>query len=225
VKRRVLVVEDDSHTADWLRIYLERAGYRVFSAPDGTGGLKSLETNQADLILLDLMLPDGDGREFCRQIRLTSDVPVIMLTALSARNDRLEGLAGGADDYVTKPFDPDELLLRMEAVLRRYKGQVRRILRCGPLYLDRDRGEFTLFGEPVRLSGVQRDIMALFMENCNCILSRSQLMEQALPPGEEVFDRAVDTHIQRLRKLIHREGFEPLQTVYGEGYRLVWEDE
>jgi len=224
VKRGILVIEDDDQTARWLRIYLERAGYGVSRACSLGEGRTLLERGEADLVILDLLLPDGDGRDFCREVRASSDIPVIVVTALSSRDARLEGLSGGADDFITKPFDPDELILRMEAVLRRSKSQVRRVIDCGPLTLDRDRGLFTLFGEPIRLSGIQRDLMAQFMEHPNAILSRQQLMERALSTRTEIFDRAVDTHIQRLRKLIHREGFEPLQTVYGQGYRLVWEE-
>ena len=225
MSRNILVIEDDRQTADWIRIYLERAGFSAEPALCAREARALFREHTYDLILLDLMLPDGDGKEMCSEFRRESEIPIIMLTARSARSDRLQGLSGGADDYITKPFDPDELVLRIKAVLRRTSGSIMERLSCGPMILDQREGLFTLFGETVRLSTIQREIMAALMGHANCILSRQQLIDMAYRREFDGYDRAVDTQIQRLRHLIHRDGFKPIETVYGEGYRLVWRDD
>jgi DNA-binding response OmpR family regulator len=215
----ILVIEDDQSAARWIKIYLERAGYTTLTAQDGVTGLAMARSQNPTLILLDLMLPGMDGREICRILRQESDTPIIMLTARSTRSDRINGLDGGADDYITKPFDPDELVVRIKAVLRRSKGQVRQSLTCGPLQLDLKSRELTFQGEPVELSQAQFALLVVFMNNKNAVLTRNQLIEQAFDNNFEAFDRAIDSHIGRLRKLIHRSNFKPLKTIYGSGYK------
>ena len=220
MSRPILVIEDDTSSARWVEIYLKRAGYSVVLAHDGITGLDMARKVNPALILLDLMLPGMDGREICRILRRESDVPIIMLTARGAKSDKLDGLDGGADDYIVKPFDPDELIVRIKSVLRRYKGHFKISLECGHLHLDNETHEITLEGEPISLSKAQYTIMAVFMNHPNMILSRNQLIAQAFDNDYEAFDRAIDSHIRRLRKLIHRVNYQPLKTIYGSGYKL-----
>ncbi len=216
----ILVIEDDTSAARWIKVYLERAGYSVVLAHDGITGLEMARIDTPSLILLDLMLPGLDGMEICRILRNESDIPIIMLTARGAKRDKIDGLDSGADDYIVKPFDPDELIVRIKSVLRRYKGHFKKIIKCGLLHLDTETHEITLEGELISLSKAQYTIMAVFMNHPNIILSRNQLIDQAFDNDFEAFDRAIDSHIRRLRKLIHHENYKPLKTVYGAGYKL-----
>jgi len=220
LSRPILIIEDDSSSAKWVEIYLKRAGYSALLAYDGITGLKMAREENPALILLDLMLPGLSGEEICRQLRNESDVPIIMLTAKGSKSDKIGGLDGGADDYIVKPFDPDELIVRIKSVLRRYKGHVRKIINCGQLRMDTDTMELSVDGETISLSKAQYAIMVVFMNHPNIVLTRYQLIEQAFDNDFESFDRAIDSHIRRLRKLIHRVNFEPLKTIYGTGYRL-----
>ena len=216
----ILIVEDDTTSAKWVEIYLKRAGYTPIIAYDGLTGLKIARRDKPDLIVLDLMLPGLDGMEICRILRRESDVPIIMLTAKGAKRDKIEGIDGGADDYMVKPFDPDELIVRIKSVLRRYKGQVVKISDCGNLRLNDNTRELTVEGHPIILSSAQYALMSVFIGHPNIVLSRNQLIEQAFDNNFEAFERAIDSHIRRLRKLIHRKNFEPLKTIYGLGYKL-----
>lgn len=216
----VLIVEDDRTTADWIRLYLEREGFEAETASDGRRGLDMVRSLRPDLVILDLMIPRISGTDLCQIIRNTSDVPIIMVTAKGAREDRIDGLAKGADDYVVKPFDPDELIGRVKAVLRRTRREVVHTLRCGPLEMDLERETAFLNGNELELSHAQLSLLRVFMRHPRMTLSRNQLMEQAFDNNYDCYDRAVDTHIKRLRKIIHRDDFKPIQTVYGIGYRL-----
>ena len=153
------------------------------------------------------MLPHMNGMEICRILRRESDVPIIMLTAKGAKENRIQGLDDGADDYMVKPFDPDELIVRIKAVLRRSRGQVQKIVTCGDLTIDVDSGEVHLEGRLIKLSAAQFAILSAFMHHPNTILTRTQLIEQAFNNNFEAYDRAIDTHIRRLRKLIHQDNF------------------
>jgi len=217
----ILIIEDETRIAEWIKIYLERAEFSTEIAFDGREGLKKARSYNPDLIILDLMLPFLDGMDLCRILRRESEVPIIMLTAKGAKEDRINGLDGGADDYIVKPFDPDELVVRVKAVLRRYKGQVQSVLTCGKITLDENTRDVLIDGETVKLSQAQFAILSAFMHHPNILLTRSQLIEQAFNNEFESFDRAIDTHIRRLRKLINRDNFEPIQTIYGAGYRLI----
>ncbi|MCD6396719.1 MAG: response regulator transcription factor [Spirochaetaceae bacterium] len=220
MNRPILVIEDDTSSAHWIKVYLERAGYAVVLSHDGVTGLESARKVNPAMIVLDIMLPGLDGREICRILRKESDVPIIMLTARGAKSDKIESLSEGADDYIVKPFDPDELIVRIKAVLRRYKGNVRSIIKCGLLYMDERSRKISIDGDQIELSKAQYTIMAVFMNHPNTILSRSQLIDQAFDTDFEAFDRAIDSHIRRLRKLIHRKNYEPIKTYYGSGYKL-----
>lgn len=216
----ILVIEDDIVAAKWVKVYLERAGYSTVLAHDGMSGLEMVRKTHPSLIVLDLMLPGLNGKEICRIVRNESDVPIIMLTALGAKRDRINGLTGGADDYIVKPYDPDELVVRVKTILRRSGGFPTKNIECGLLHLDEDTQEICVDGKSVQLSKAQYSIMAVFMRHPNSILTRNQLIEQAFHNDFESYDRAIDSHIRRLRKLIHRENYKPLRTIYGSGYKL-----
>jgi len=224
MNRSVLIIEDDNRIADWIKIYFERAGYVAEIAHDGEAGLSLARSLAPDLIVLDLMLPRLDGMEVCRILRRESDVPIIMLTAKGAQPDRIAGLEGGADDYIVKPFDAEELVARAKAVLRRANGRVQQELVCGMLTLDESTQQVTLDGQPVKSSQAQFALLAAFMRHPNQVLSRDQLIALAFDDDFDGYDRAIDTHVRRLRKLIHRGDYQPIQTVYGAGYQFVVED-
>ena len=178
-----------------------------------------------DLVILDLKLPRLDGVELCRILRQESDVPVIMLTAREAHVDRIIGLDTGADDYIVKPFDPEEVIARAQAVLRRASGRVQKVLTRGNISLNETAQSVTVNEEPVILSQAQIALLSTFMRHPNQVLSREQLISLSLHQEFQGFDRAIDSQIARLRKQIGRDGKQPIQTVYGAGYRFVVEDE
>ena len=221
----VLIVEDDARIANWVKVYFERAGFSAEVAHDGETGLNLARELEPDLMILDLMLPRLDGVELCRILRRESDVPIIMLTAREAHTERISGLDSGADDYIVKPFDPDEVIARAHAVLRRVKGKVQQVLTCGNITLDETTRTVTVDEEPVPLSQAQIALLATFMRHPNQVLTRDQLISLTFNDEFEGFDRAIDNQVARLRRQINRGGRQPIQTVYGAGYRLVAEDE
>ena len=223
--RCVLIIEDDQRIADWVKIYFERAGFLAEIAHDGQAGLERARSLCPDLIVLDLMLPGMEGMEVCQVLRMESDVPIIMLTAKGGQLDRIHGLERGADDYIVKPFDPDELVARAKAVLRRYHGRVQSTLKCGSLTLDESTHKARWEDLPIELSQAQFAVLAALMRHPNQVLSRAQLIAMAFNNNFEGTDRAIDTHIRRLRKLIHQDVFQPIQTVYGAGYKFVCEEQ
>ena len=178
-----------------------------------------------DLIILDLMLPRLDGVELCRILRRESDVPIIMLTAREAHAERVIGLDSGADDYVVKPFDPEELIARAQAVLRRVKDRVQQVLTQGDITLNESTRSVTVYGEPVDLSQAQIALLSTFMRHPNQVLTREQLISLTFNDEFDGFDRAIDSQVARLRRQIGRDGRQPIQTVYGAGYRYVAEGE
>ena len=221
----VLIIEDDLRIADWVRIYFERAGYTAEVAHDGQTGLNLARSLAPDLIILDLTLPRLDGVELCRILRRESDVPIIMLTAREAPAQRIIGLDSGADDYIIKPFDPKEVIARSEAVLRRVQGKVQQLLTSGAISLNETTGTVTVNEEPVELSQAQITLLATFMRHPNQVLTRDQLISLTFQHEFDGFDRAIDSQVARLRKRISHEGNQPIETVYGAGYRFVAEDE
>ena len=221
----VLIVEDDTRIANWVKVYFERAGFVAEVAHDGESGLAQARDLAPDLIILDLMLPRLDGVELCRILRRESDVPIIMLTAREAPAERIIGLDSGADDYVVKPFDPQEVIARAEAVLRRVKDKVQRVLTCGNITLNETTSVVIVDKEPVALSQAQIALLSTFMRHPNQVLTRDQLISLTFNDEFEGFDRAIDSQIARLRRQISRDGSQPIQTVYGAGYRFVVEDE
>jgi DNA-binding response OmpR family regulator len=223
MNRTVLIIEDDTRIAEWVKIYFGRANFSAEVAHDGASGLKLARSLAPDLIVLDLMLPKLDGMELCRILRQESDVPIIMLMAKGKQPDRILGLESGADDYIVKPFDPDELVARAKAVLRRSHGRVQSTLSCGNLTLDVSTQQARLADQPIDLSQAQFAVLSALLRHPNQVLSRAQLIALAFNNFESS-DRAIDTHIRRLRKLIHQGEFQPIQTVYGVGYKFRCEE-
>ncbi len=220
----MLVVDDDDTVAGVVVSYLERAGHQADHARDGQAALDLVATQAPDLIVLDLMLPKIDGLEVCRRVRRTHpDLPVIMLTALAEAEDRIAGLEVGADDYVTKPFSPRELLLRIESVLRRAGAsrQPAQLLVAGPITLDRAARRATRDGEELSLTVRELELLAYLLEHPGIAFNRDQLMREVW--GWTFGDQStVTVHVRRLREKIEVDPTNPtlIKTVWGVGYRL-----
>jgi DNA-binding response OmpR family regulator len=218
----VLVVDDDPTVSDVVRRYLERAGYGVSLAADGVTALNEYARRRPDLVILDIMLPGLDGLEVCRRLRLQADsAPIIMLTALGEETDRIAGLQLGADDYVTKPFSPRELVLRVQSVLRRSQPrQVDRPIEDGDLRIDPVRRLATLDGAELALTVREFDLLYYLMAHPGVALKRADLLEAVW--GWTFGDQStVTVHVRRLREKIERDPANPerIQTVWGVGYR------
>jgi DNA-binding response OmpR family regulator len=219
----VVLVEDDTHIADLVSLYLDQSGFRVYQAADAETGLRAVADRAPRLVILDVGLPgDVDGLEICRRLRATSDVPVIMLTARDGEIDRVLGLELGADDYVTKPFSPRELVARVKAVLRRSDATARRngpaVLTVGAIEVDLGRAEARVAGAPVDLTTREFALLQHLTENQGLALSRRQLLDGAWGADWYGDERTVDVHVRQLRKKLG--DALPLSTVRGIGYRL-----
>jgi DNA-binding response OmpR family regulator len=220
-ERTVVVVEDDPSIADLIELYLRGAGFRVLQAASGERGLQLIEQHRPAMVLLDIGLPDIDGFEVCRRIRSTNNLPVLFLTARDGEVDRVLGLELGADDYVTKPFSPRELVARVKAILRRGQpvADDASVLDIGDgVELDLPRREVRVKGSPVLLATREFDLLAFFARNQGIALSRQQLVDGVWGADWYGDDRTVDVHVRQLRKKIGDE--LPLATVWGIGYRL-----
>jgi DNA-binding response OmpR family regulator len=218
----IVVIEDDPNIADLVDMYLRREGFRVIQASTGQAGLEATARERPRLVVLDIGLPDRmDGLEVCRTLRSTSDVPVVILTARDAEVDRILGLELGADDYVTKPFSPRELVARIRAILRRSEPSARSNagpLRVGDVSVDLDRHEVRVGAEVIALTSREFDLLAHLAENEGLVLSRRQLLDGVWGANWVGDDRTVDVHVRQLRKKLG--GALPLSTVWGVGYRL-----
>ena len=220
----VLVVDDEPKIAKLAKDYLERGGFRVVTVGDGTSAVQTTRSERPDMIVLDLNLPGMDGLDVCRQIRRISDVPIIMLTARVDETDRLIGLELGADDYITKPFSPRELVARVRAVLRRAQGGVRQpgLIRVGNLDIDVDGYRVSRNGESLDLTRNEFVVLSVLAQHPGQTFSRAQLIDRRHGVAYEGFDRSVDSHIKNLRRKIEPDPSDPtyVQTVYGVGYRF-----
>jgi DNA-binding response OmpR family regulator len=217
----VVLVEDDANIADLVNLYLREAGFHVYQAVDGARGLQHVRERQPKLVILDVGLPGGmDGLEVCRQLRRTTDVPIIMLTARDGEIDRVLGLEMGADDYVTKPFSPRELIARVRAILRRTEGPRRDsdVIVAGDVEIDSGRREARSGGEVVPLAAREFDLLHYLAEHAGLALTRRQLLDGVWGADWYGDDRTVDVHVRQLRKKLG-DGL-PLTTVWGVGYRL-----
>jgi DNA-binding response OmpR family regulator len=222
--KKILVIDDEPKIVEICRDYLKAAGFEVASAEDGPRGLAAARHEQPDLIVLDLMLPGMDGLDLCRQLRKESNVPVIMLTARVDEVDKLVGLELGADDYITKPFSPRELVARVRTVLRRTSGDHSMdVLRVGELTLDRGRYILVLSGREEALTPTEFEILYTLASQPGRIFTRSQLLNAVHGVAFESYERAIDSHIRNLRRKLEVSEEEPryIITVYGVGYKFV----
>lgn len=219
----ILVVDDEPKIARLARDYLEKNGFRVVTAGDGQSALTTARRDKPDLIILDLMLPQIDGREVCKILRKESDVPIIMLTALSEEVDQITGLEIGADDYITKPFSPRALVARVRALLRRTTGDVKapHVIRVGELEIDSEKYSVTYQNNPIKLTPIEFKLLQLFASHQGQTLTREQILEN-LHGVASSFDRSVDSHIKNLRKKLEQASNQNMiETVYGIGYRFT----
>ncbi len=228
---RILIVEDDHDIARLVQLHLEDLGCRVEHAADGTSGLRRVENDGFDLVILDLMLPGVDGLEICRRVRARRDyTPVLMLTARSSGTDRVVGLEMGADDYLVKPFDVPELVARVKAILRRVEAlraeaadRTPHPLRHGAIVVDPGRRTASVDGRPVELTAREFDLLAHFVRHPGQVFSRAQLLDRVWGYGHGGYEHTVNTHINRLRAKIEPDPSKPalIRTVWGVGYKLA----
>ncbi|MFL5804056.1 MAG: response regulator transcription factor [Roseiflexaceae bacterium] len=222
--QRILIVDDERKLVQGLVGYFRQAGFETITAYDGRMALDIARRDQPDLIVLDLLLPELDGMEVCRQIRRTSSVPIIMLTARVEEADKLIGLELGADDYITKPFSPREVVARARAVLRRASGVLipAAVLRGGDVTLDVERRAVQAGGRLVELTPTEFDLLAALMRNAGRPLSRAQLLDATQGDAYAGYERTIDAHIKNLRRKIEADPANPQQilTVFGVGYKF-----
>jgi two-component system, OmpR family, alkaline phosphatase synthesis response regulator PhoP len=222
---RVAIVDDDEKLVKLLRAYFEKDGWSVLVASDGLKGLQLIRDSRPDLVVLDIMLPGIDGWELCRRLRQDNDVPVVMLTARDEETDRLIGLELGADDYVTKPFSPREVVARAKAIMRRAHRAVvkREPIRIGPLIVDTEMHEVRRDELLVELTPTEFKILELLAGQPGRPFTRLQIIEQVQGEVFEGYERTVDAHIKNLRHKLGDDGKEPvyIQTVYGIGYKMT----
>ncbi len=219
----ILVVDDEPKIIRLARDYLEKNGFRVVTAADGQSALTTARREKPDLVILDLMLPQIDGREVCRILRRESDVPIIMLTALSEEIDQVTGLEIGADDYITKPFSVRALVARVRALLRRTRGEVKapEVVRAGGLEIDSEKHLATFNGSPLKLTPNEFRLLYLLASRPGQTLTREGLLDDLHGVASNT-DRSVDSHIKNLRKKLEAASGKPLiETVYGIGYRFT----
>lgn len=226
--RKILVVDDEKKLVELIKLYLEKDGYQVLVAYDGRQALELARQKQPDLIVLDLMLPEIDGLDVCRILRAESKIPIIMLTAKTTEEDKLLGLDLGADDYITKPFSPRELLARVRAVLRRV-GEMelgsRPQIQHGDLFVDFVRREVLVKGKPVHLTPKEFKLLEVLIKAPGRPFTRPELLDRVFGFDYEGLERTLDVHVMNLRKKIEPNPNRPtyIQTVYGVGYKFAEE--
>jgi len=224
----ILVVDDEQKIVKIARDFLEKSGFHVLSAGDGKTALAITRGERPDLIVLDLMLPGMDGLDVCRALRRESDVPIIMLTARTEEADRLIGLELGADDYISKPFSPRELVARVRSLLRRAQGTLTQpgIIRRGDLEIDLEGHRLSRHGTPIQLTRLEFNILAILAQHPGQTFTRFQLIDRLFGITYAGIDRSIDAHVKNLRRKLEDDPAEPryILTVYGVGYRFTDEE-
>ena len=219
-KYRVLVLDDESDMRQLVGMYLDNFGYEWGEAENGKEALKKLETDHYDFVVLDIMMPEMDGLSVCKEIRKTSDVPIIFLTAKGEEWNRVNGLRMGADDYIVKPFSPGELVARMEAVLRRYtKQEQQEEIQFGPILINEKSRRIEAGGEPISLTVKEFDLLYFLCQHTGQVFSREQLLEKVWGYDYAGSTRTVDTHVKTMRLKLGESG-NYIQTVWGVGYKF-----
>jgi len=219
----ILVVDDEKNIVQLARLYLDKEGYRVEAAYDGAQALEKAKSVRPDLVILDIMMPELDGLSVCKELRKSSNVPIIILTARGDDVDRIVGLELGADDYVTKPFNPRELVARVKAVLRRVREEApsQPVLEANGLRLDPASREVTIEGEAVTLRAKEFDLLAAFMRHAGIVLDRERLLQIVWGTDYYGDTRTIDVHVAWLREKLAPAKRVKIQTVWGVGYKLV----
>lgn len=220
---RLLIIDDDVALNELLGEYLERFGHRLAAATTATDGIRLLRRDRPDLLILDVMLPDADGMEVCRGIRRESDIPIVMLTARGDVPDRVLGLEFGADDYVPKPFEPRELVARIETLMRRSRQPVTPRLVSGGLTLDSETRRVELAGAEVDLTSMEFELLRVLMESRGRVLTRDAVLQALRGIDADVYDRSVDMLVSRLRRKLDDDSRSPrwIKTIRGIGYQFV----
>jgi DNA-binding response OmpR family regulator len=216
------VIDDDRKLCGLLSAYLSSTGFEVFTAGTGDDGLRILRAEEPDIVVLDVMLPGADGFEVCRTIRRTSGVPIVMLTARGEVTDRVVGLELGADDYMAKPFEPRELVARIQAILRRGRS-TEGVWKFGPLRVDPERRSVYMNDEPVPLTTAEFDLLELLIRSRGRVLSRGNILDEVKGEAWDAFDRSIDVLVSRLRQKLDDDPRQPryVRTVRGSGYAFV----
>ncbi len=221
----ILVADDERHIREVVRFALEKAGHKVLEAADGAAALMQVRERTIDLVILDIIMPEEDGIEVCRKLRQSSRVPILFLSSRDEEVDRVLGLEIGADDYVTKPFSPRELVARVKAVLRRVGERAddegdEPPVRRGPLTVDVQRHRCTWKEVEVELTATELTLVRSLMTTPGRVYTRNELVDKAWGYGHHITDRTVDSHVRRIRRKFERVGGDPIETVYGVGYRI-----
>ncbi|MCP4804468.1 MAG: response regulator transcription factor [Proteobacteria bacterium] len=222
----ILIVDDDDNLREVVRYALDRAGFRVREANDGKKAIQQFGDRPPDLIVLDVLMPEMDGIEVCREIRKASQVPIVFLSSRDEEVDRVLGLELGGDDYMTKPFSPRELVSRVKAVLRRTQPQGAlapdgdSVLRSGPIKMNPERHRVFVEDEEVRLTVTEFRLLQVLLRRPGRVYTRDELVERAYPGNHHVSDRTLDSHVRRIRQKFREHEIDPVETVHGLGYRL-----
>lgn len=232
MSKKILVIDDEFGILEVIQAYLEKEGYEVYTSANGKQGYLLFEQVKPDFLILDLMLPDMSGEEICEKIREKSDIPILMLTAKKEEGDRITGLSLGADDYVIKPFSPRELVMRVQAIIRRVYSNIKVDLsetsfNNGDLIIEKEERVVLKNGQAIDLTKSEYDILSVFVSNPDRTYTRENLIEKALGYDYMGYDRTIDTYIKNLRKKIEDDIKKPkyIITVYGVGYKFKGEQD
>ena len=221
----ILIVDDDDNLREVVRYALDRAGFKVREAEDGKQAMAEFGARSPDLIVLDVLMPEMDGIEVCREIRKESQVPIVFLSSRDEEVDRVLGLELGGDDYMTKPFSPRELVSRVKAVLRRARPATQaesqeNTLRAGPIRMNPERHRVFVEDDEVRLTVTEFRLLQVLLRRPGRVYTRDELVERAYPGNHHVSDRTLDSHVRRIRQKFREHDVDPVETVHGLGYRL-----